>query len=86
MNVSAIVTHSGGMASDEVAQLYGVFQGVGAASAPLQQLLAFQRLRGIAPGDSLPVSFTVAREDFELVDAMGSLRVIPGMWKLFLGG
>ena len=88
VTVSASVRHSAGaLASDEVAQLYGRFEGGGAASAPLRQLLAFERLRALAPGETRPVSFEVARADLALVDLSGqALRVLPGRWTLWLGG
>lgn len=86
--VSATVSYSGSgtLASDEVAQLYGRFEGPGAASAPLQQLLDFERLHSLGPGDSRPISFIVPREDFALVDSGGALRVLPGRWTLWVGG
>ena len=86
--VSALVAHAGGaMASDEVAQLYGRFDGAGAASPPLQQLLAFERLAAIAPGGSAPVRFALPRDAFALADAASSaLAVLPGTWTLWLGG
>jgi hypothetical protein len=86
--VSARVMHTGGaMASDEVAQLYGSFRGAGAASPPLQQLLAFERLAAIVPGDSRDVIFQLPRDAFALADAGSSeLRVLPGTWTLWLGG
>lgn len=88
VNVSAVVTHAGGtsLECDEVAQLYGRFTAGGAASPPLQQLLAFERLRAIRPGQSVPVTFHVPRAAFELADSQGTLRVMPGTWTLWLGG
>ena len=86
--VSALVAHAGGPVSDEVAQLYGRFTGAGAASAPLQQLLAFERLAALAPGDApRSVVFQLPRDAFALADAESSeLRVLPGTWTLWLGG
>jgi len=86
--VSALVSHAGGAASDEVAQLYGRFEGAGAASPPLQQLLAFERIAAIAPGGSATVRFTLPREALALADAAAEpqLRVLPGRWTLWLGG
>jgi beta-glucosidase len=87
--VSALVSHAGGsLASDEVAQLYARFESFGAASPPLQQLLAFERIAAIAPGGSAPVSFALPRESLALADAGAEpqLRVLPGRWTLWLGG
>jgi beta-glucosidase len=86
--VSATVTHTGGMVSDEVPQLYGHFNGpnVGFASIPLQQLLAFQRLHRLAAGSTTPVSFTVAREALTLMSPSGTMGVQSGRWTLWLGG
>eukprot|EP00622_Pseudochattonella_farcimen_P001223 FR735853.1.p1 GENE.FR735853.1~~FR735853.1.p1 ORF type:complete len:211 (+),score=26.94 FR735853.1:1-633(+) len=87
VNVSALVTHSAGnLVSDEVAQLFGRFEGSGGWSMPLQQLLAFERIRAIEPGQTVPVSFSVAREELALVDTEGQERVLPGTWALWLGG
>ena len=87
--VTALVAHAGGAAaSDEVAQLYGRFDGPGAASAPRQQLLAFVRIAAIAPGGSAPVRFELPRDAFALSEAAAGsvLRVLPGAWTLWLGG
>lgn len=88
VTVSARVTHAGGPESDEVAMLFGKFHApsVGAASTPLQQLLAFERLHALRAGDTAAVSFTLQRDALALVDPAGVRRVQPGTWTLWLGG
>ena len=87
--VSATVTHTGGPASDEVAQLYGSFTpsaGPALASIPRQQLLAFARMPALLPGSTTPVTFTVPRTSLALFTAGGAMEVSSGEWVLTLGG
>jgi beta-glucosidase len=90
VTVAARVTHSGGVAleADEVVMLFASFQAesTGLASIPRQQLLAFERLYSLTPGESRNVSFVVPRDALALVDAGGAMRVQSGEWKLWLGG
>lgn len=87
--VSASVRHAGGLASDEVVQLYGAFDApsLGRASIPRLQLLAFVRLHALQPGSAPQrVAFPLPRAALALVDAAGIMRVQPGTWTLWLGG
>lgn len=87
--VTATLTHGGGPASDEVVELYGAYSGAatgGAASVPRQQLLAFTRLHGLAPGSVTPVAFTLPAEALQLVAPGGAMAVSDGAWTLWLGG
>jgi beta-glucosidase len=88
--VSATLLHGGGMAADEVVQLYGSYAGAagtgGLASPPRQQLLAFTRLHALAPGGSTPVSFTLPAAALQLVAPDGAMCISPGTWTLTLGG
>lgn len=87
--VSATVKHAGGLASDEVPQLYGSFApavGPRLPSIPRQQLLNFTRIAGVVPGAEVPVSFFVPRTALALSGADGALVVSPGQWRLTLGG
>ncbi len=87
--LAGVLTHAGGaVASDEVVQVYGSFQGpsTGAASVPRQQLLGFTRVYGVGPGASVPVAITVPRTALELVAPSGEVGVASGVWVLTLGG
>jgi beta-glucosidase len=84
--VTATVTNTGMVTSDEVVQLYGSFQGVGAVSAPLQQLLSFERLFHIASGESRQVEFPLLSDEFQLVGLDNTLEILKGRWNLYLGG
>jgi beta-glucosidase len=90
VTVAARVTHAGGMAlaADEVVMLFAGFQAesTGLSSVPRQQLIAFERLHSLMPGESRNVSFLVPRSALALVDAVGAMRVQSGEWKLWLGG
>lgn len=88
--VTATLTHAGGAVSDEVVQLYGTYAGPavgGAASVPRQQLLAFTRVRSLAPGSVTPVAFTLPAAALRLVPPAGGDPVVSaGVWTLSLGG
>jgi beta-glucosidase len=86
ISVTATVTNTGLVTSDEVVQLYGSFQGSGAVSAPLQQLLSFERLMNIASGENRQIEFPLFSEQFQLVGLDNQLSILPGEWKLYLGG
>ena len=88
VSVTATVTNTGMVTSDEVVQLYGSFQGgVGVAvSAPLQQLLSFERLFHIASGESRQIEFPLLSEEFQLVGLDDTLEILKGRWNLYLGG
>jgi beta-glucosidase len=86
ISVTATVTNTGLVTSDEVVQLYGSFQGSGAVSAPLQQLLSFERLMNIASGENRQIEFPLFSELFQLVGLDDQLSILPGEWKLYLGG
>ncbi len=87
--VSATVSSQLGSAvTDEVPQLYGAFlaPSSGLASYPLQQLLNFTRLKGLAPGSASRVSFVVPRDALTLMSPSGEMRVAAGTWQLWVGG
>lgn len=88
VNVSTVVTNTGAVASDEVVQLYGSLQlpSTGLSSIPKQQLLAFTRLHALAPGESRAVAFILTREDLQLIGPDGGMAVLPGTWRLTIGG
>ena len=53
---------------------------------PCQKLLAFARLRGLAPGSVTPVAFTLPADALQLVAPDGRMAVSDGAWTLWLGG
>jgi beta-glucosidase len=83
VTVSIDVTNSGGMAGDEVVQLYLTFPGV--AGAPLRALKGFQRVH-LDKGEKKTVAFTLRPRDFSIVDESGQHRVVPGQVDAWVGG
>ena len=74
--------------ADEVVQVYGASgaPATGAASPPLQQLLAFRRLRSIGDGETVQVDFSLPRSALLLMQPSGVMGVQAGNWTLTLGG
>jgi len=83
LTVSVDVTNSGGMASDEVVQLYVTHPGV--PGAPLRALKGFQRIH-VAKGEKQTVAFTLRARDLSIVDENGKRRIVPGQVDLWVGG
>lgn len=83
VEVSAHVTNSGKMHSEEVVQLYLTHDGV--AGVPLRALEGFQRVQ-LAPGESKTVTFTLTNRQLGIVDEAGKHRVVPGTVKVWIGG
>ena len=61
IEVTATVTNTGRRAGDEVVQLY-IHDVVASHTRPIRELKGFQRV-SLAPGQSKPVRFTLARDD-----------------------
>lgn len=83
LTISFTVTNVGGMASDEVAQLY-MRDPVASVARPVKELRGFTRLH-LAPGERKRVSFTLAPEQFALYDAKGQWLVEAGTIELMIG-
>jgi beta-glucosidase len=83
VEVQAQVTNTGRVAGDEVAQLYLV-QPKGDGT-PLRELAGFQRLH-LAPGESREVTFTLSPRSLSQVDAQGKHVILPGQYRVFIGG
>ncbi len=81
--VTATVTNTGGMDSDEVAQLY--ISHAGKAGAPIRALKGFQRLH-LKKGESRQVSFTLDDRALSLVDQQGVRKLEPGTVEVWVGG
>jgi len=83
VTVSAEVVNRGGIASDEVVQLYLWHQGL--AGAPLRELHGFERIH-LAPGQSKRVAFTLRDRDLSVVDAEGKRLIATGQVRVWIGG
>lgn len=64
-SVTAQVTNTGGLPGDEVPQLY---VSLGGADNPPRVLRGFDRLRGVAPGQTVVFSATLTRRDLSVWD------------------
>ncbi|HEX8486512.1 glycoside hydrolase family 3 C-terminal domain-containing protein [Sphingomonas sp.] len=90
LSIAADVTNTGAQAGDEVVQLYLVPPA--AAPGPLgtdpvlqRALAGFQRL-SLKPGETKRVRFALDARGMSSVDRDGVRAVVPGMYRLFLGG
>jgi beta-glucosidase len=82
--VSVRVTNRGGMAADEVVQLY-VRDLVGNVTRPVRELKGFQRV-GLQPGETATVEFTLRAEDLAFFGRDNTLMIEPGEFHLWVGG
>jgi beta-glucosidase len=83
VTVSVDVTNTGGMASDEVVQLY--LAHVGVAGAPRRTLQGFQRIH-LTPGERKTVDFTLRDRALSVVDVAGQRKIVPGKIEVWVGG
>ena len=82
VTVEATVTNTGRSRGDEVAELYLTPSG---PDAPVRELRGFKRI-SLAPGASSTVHFILDSRDLSTVAQDGSRAVIPGSYKIYLGG
>lgn len=80
---SVDVTNTGGVAGDDVVQLY-IHDPVASIAQPVRRLRGFQRVT-LAPGASQTVSFTLDKNDFGFYDNRGKLVVEPGVIDVYAG-
>ncbi|HEX7028166.1 MAG TPA: fibronectin type III-like domain-contianing protein, partial [Gammaproteobacteria bacterium] len=83
IDISVRVTNTGGMAGDEVVQLYLSHPGVD--GAPVRSLKGFKRI-ALKRGQSETVTFTLDKAEFSIVDDKGVHRVVPGTVNVWIGG
>src|SRR5882724_7233150 len=83
VTVSVDITDSGGMAGDEVVQLYLTHPGV--PGAPLHALKGFERIH-LGSGEKKTVEFTLHDRQLSIVDEAGKHRVTPGQVDVWIGG
>lgn len=77
------VMNTGARAGDEVVQLY-LRDVLASVSRPVIQLAGFQRIH-LAPGESREVTFTLGREQLELLDRDLRRVVEPGAFRVLVG-
>lgn len=89
--VEAEVANVGDRAGDEVAQAYLIppkpadFRGRQADRLLLKTLVGFDRVT-LKPGERRKVRFTLSARDLSQVDRRGVRAVVPGAYRLFVGG
>jgi len=81
--ISVDVTNTGGVAGDEVVQLYITHSGV--RGAPIRALRGFQRVH-LDRGESKTLTFTLRDRDLSIVDEAGKTRIVPGNVTMWIGG
>src|SRR5262249_37683121 len=81
--VSVDVENTGKQRGIETAQLY-IRERFTPVATPVKQLRGFERV-ALEPGQSKTVSFTLAPEDFELLDQDMHWRGVPGTFDIMIG-
>jgi beta-glucosidase len=84
LTVSVDLTNTGGVAADEVAQLY-VRDLVGNVTRPVRELKGFRRVR-LAPGETVAVTFQLRSEELRFFGRDNTEIVEPGEFHLWVGG
>ena len=85
VRVTATVTNTGAIASDEVAQLYLTHPAKPGAQTPLFALKDFKRVN-LAPGGSATVTFNLTPEMLALINAQGQSVASSGPVTVWVGG
>ncbi|WP_271300434.1 glycoside hydrolase family 3 C-terminal domain-containing protein [Sphingomonas sp. CV7422] len=89
LTIDTMVTNSGARDGEEVVQAYLVppaGTGLGGNDAVLQrQLVGFRRI-AVARGRSSNVRFTIDPRGMSIVDRDGRRHVVPGAYRLYVGG
>ena len=85
LRVTFDVTNTGAAVSDEVAQIYAVAP-VSRVKKPLRQLLDFERLKDVHPGETRTVSRRIPVEELRFYDVISrTLMVEEGEYTIFAG-
>jgi beta-glucosidase len=82
--VSADLTNRGGVAAEEVVQLY-VRDLVGSVTRPVKELRGFQRV-ALEPGETTTVEFSLTAEDLAFYNRDLRLVPEPGSFHVWIGG
>jgi beta-glucosidase len=85
VELTAAVTNTGGMASEEVVQLYLTHPQKAGMQTPLFALKSYQRVR-LAPGASQTVKFTLTPDMLAQVNAQGQSVAPSGPVTVWVGG
>ena len=83
LEAEAIVTNTGKLAGDEVAQLYLEFPAID--GAPKLALRGFARI-ALEPGESQTVHFSLTPRDLSMVTPDGTPQISAGNYQLSIGG
>jgi beta-glucosidase len=83
LSVDVTVRNDGKLAGDEIAQLYLSFPN--APGMPIRALRGFGRV-SLAPGETRKVHFDLDARDLSSVDTAGKRSVIPGVYRISVGG
>ena len=83
LRVEVTVHNDGQVTGDEIAQLYLSFPE--APGMPVRALRGFSRVH-LAPGESKRIAFNLDARDQSSVDSEGRRKVIPGVYRLSVGG
>jgi beta-glucosidase len=83
INVSFVVTNTGKLAGDEVAQVY-VRDQIASVARPVQALKGFERIH-LQPGASKTVTLTLNPEDFEMLNEKMETVIEPGDFMIMIG-
>src|SRR5688572_17471560 len=84
VNLSVDIKNTGGMAGDEVAQVY-VSTTNANGKGPIRSLKAFKRLH-LNAGETKTVNFTLPSSSFAIVNDDGERVVSPGKYEISVGG
>ena len=83
INISFVVTNTGKLAGDEVAQLYLRGQ-IASVARPVQALKGFERIH-LAAGASKTIKLTLLPEDFEMLNEKMETVIEPGDFTIMIG-
>lgn len=83
INISFVVTNTGKLAGDEVAQLYLRDQ-IASVARPVQALKGFERIH-LAAGASKTIKLTLLPEDFEMLNEKMETVIEPGDFTIMIG-
>ena len=83
INISFVVTNTGKLAGDEVAQLYLRDQ-IASVARPVQALKGFERIH-LEAGASKTIKLTLHSEDFEMLNEKMETVIEPGDFTIMIG-
>ena len=87
LRVSVNVRNTGGVSGDEVAQLYIRRVSESGTVHPIRRLIGFERLKGLAAGESRTAEFIVNPCDLEIyMESEGRKLVETGTYRIWAGG